>query len=142
MCGGAGESLHLFYYRGMNQAARIVNAAIIGADFKTVVVNGKAYTVKPPTIAKIAGAGYHLAGINDGDSLKDILLSLGDLRAVSAALSWLIQGDDKLADELSEGEFSEVVNALDEALSLISPEGFTKLLVLTRSVLKLTAKQK
>lgn len=32
------------------KAAKIVNSAILGMDFRTVVVAGKAYVIKPPTI--------------------------------------------------------------------------------------------
>ena len=42
-------------------AAKIVNSSIIGADFKTIVINNKSYVISPPTIHKIAGAGCYLA---------------------------------------------------------------------------------
>ena len=126
----------------MNQAAKLINAAIIGADFKTVIVNNKAYTVKPPTIERLAGAGYYLSAINEGDSLREILLSMGNIKSVASALSWLIQGNTELAEELAKGELGEVVTALDEALSLVSPQDFIKLLALVKSVLRLTAKAK
>ena len=71
-------------------ATEVVNGAIIGMDFKIVVVNGKAYTVSPPTIHKISGAGYYLAKIGEGNTLKDLLWSLKDIGGASHALSWLI----------------------------------------------------
>ena len=44
----------------MEKASKIVSAAVLGKDFETVFVNGKAYVIHPPTIHKIAGAGYYL----------------------------------------------------------------------------------
>nr|DAS27108.1 MAG TPA: hypothetical protein [Caudoviricetes sp.] len=125
-----------------NNAAKIVGSAIIGMDFQTVIVNNKAYVIHPPTIKKIAGAGYYLADLKIGNSLKDMLMSLRSMESAAKALSWFIQGDDSLGDELSQGSFDEVVDALEVAYSLISTENFLKLLGLARNVANLTAKQR
>lgn len=126
----------------MNKAARIVSDAILGMDYRTVVVNGKAYTVNSPTIEVLAGVARHFSVLDNGDSLRDILMSFKDMKQACSALSWLIQGDDGLTEELSKGTFSEIVEALDEGLSLINVEDFIKLSTLVRSVLRLTAKQR
>ncbi len=126
----------------MNNASKIVSSSIIGLDFKTVVVNGKAYAVHPPTIAKIAGAGYYLSDLGDGDSIKAILESLTNIDSASKALSWLIIGNDSLSEELSMGTLDEVVDALGTAVSLITAENFMKLSVLARNVQNLIAKLK
>lgn len=126
----------------MNKAAKIVSDAILGRDYRTVVVNGKAYTVTPPTIAVLAGVARHFSVLENGDSIKDILTTFKDIKQACSALSWLIQGDEGLTDELAEGTFSEIVDALDEGLSLINVEDFIKLSTLARSVLRLTAKQR
>lgn len=126
----------------MNKGAKIVNAAIAGLDFITVVVSGKAYSIFPPTINQLAGAGYYLSDVKDGDSMKNILLSIEDSRQWAHALSWFIKGDDSLYDEFSNADSNDVMEALINALSLVSAENFTKLLTLTRSVVRLTAKPK
>ena len=126
----------------MNKAAREVGAAIARMDFVTVVIGGKAYTVYPPTIHKLAGAGYYFSGAKEGDSVKDIILSLGDAKLWAHALSWLIEGNDSLYESFSKADADEVIEALIEALSLISAENFLKLLALTKNVAKLTARPK
>ena len=126
----------------MNKAAKIISDAILGVDYKTVVVNGKAYTVNPTTIAVLAGVARHFSALDNGDSLRDILMSFKDMKKACSALSWLIQGDDGLTEELAQGSFSEIVESLDEGLSLINVEDFIKLSTLVRSVLRLTAKQR
>ena len=131
-----------FFSIRIMDAARIVTSAILGMDFETVIVNGKTYIVTPPTIKKLAGAGYYLSNINEGKSVRDLLLSLGDAEAVAHALSWMIQGDDGLFEELSLGTFEEVVDALDVAYSLISVRPFSKLSGLASNVANLTAKPK
>ena len=124
----------------MNQGAKIVSESIIGSDFRTVFVAGKAYTVYTPTIHKLAGAISHLSGVQEADNLKDVLLSLGNSEAYSKALSWLINGDESLSEELSKGTLDEVVDALDESLSMIDSKVFLKAVSLAKNVSLLAAK--
>lgn len=123
-------------------AVKIVNSAVLGKDFETVIVNGKAYVINPPTIHKIAGVGYYLSDLKEATTVMDMLRSLKDVEIVSRALSWLITGDESLSEELRKGTFDEVVEALAVGLSMISAENFYKLSVLAKNVATLTAKQK
>lgn len=123
-------------------AAKIVNSSIIGSDFKTIVVNNKSYIISPPTIHRIAGAGYYLANFPECNTLHDILVSLKDMDNAAHALSWFIKGNDCLFDELLKGTFNEIVEGLEIAFSLISAENFYKLSILAKNVQNLTAKQK
>lgn len=123
-------------------AAKIVNSSIIGSDFKTIVVNNKSYIISPPTIHRIAGAGYYLANFPECNTLHDILVSLKDMDNAAHALSWFIKGNDILFDELLKGTFNEIVEGLEIAFSLISAENFYKLSILAKNVQSLTAKQK
>lgn len=94
----------------MNQGAKIISESIIGGDFRTVFVGGKAYTVYPPTIYKLVGAISHLSDVQEAENLKNVLLSLGESEAYSKALSWLITGDESLSEELAKGTYEENVN--------------------------------
>lgn len=123
-------------------ASKIINAAVLGKDFETVFVNGKVYVIYPPTIHKIAGAGYYLCDLKEAVTVMNMLRSLKDVEMASRALSWLIQGDENLCEELSAGTFDEVVEALATGLSMVSAENFYKLSVLAKNVALLTAKQK
>lgn len=123
-------------------ATKIVAGAIIGLDFKVVVVNGKAYAIHPPTIAKIAGAASYLSDIEGSETLQDILMSLTSIESATKALSWLIAGNESLSEELAQGTLEEVVSALEQGLMLISAENFIKLSLLARSVQKVIAKLK
>lgn len=125
-----------------HNAAKIVNSAVLGMDFCTIVVGGKAYAVMPPTIKKLAGAGYWLSDINKGESVKDILLSLNDAKKLANALSWFIQGDESLAEELSNGTLDELADGLEAAYSLLSTKDFLRLSALARNVAILTARQR
>ena len=124
----------------MNQGAKIISESIIGTDFRTVFVAGKAYTVYPPTIHKLSGAISCLAGVKEADNLKEVLLSLGESETYSKALSWLITGDESLSEELANGTYEENVNALDEAFSLIDSKVFLKAVSLAKNVSLLAAK--
>lgn len=126
----------------MNKGAKIVSESIIGSDFRTIIVNGKSYTVYPPTIHKLAGAISHLSGVQEAENLRDVLLSLGESEAYSKALSWLIVGNDSLSVELAKGTYKENVDALEEALSMIDSKVFLKAVSLARNVSLLAAKPK
>ncbi len=126
----------------MNKGAQIVSASIIGADFVNVTVSGKCYTVFPPTVHKLAGAGMFLSDFGDEQTVRDVIKSINDSEKLAHAFSWLVQGNDRLFDELSHGTFDELVDAVSEAYSLISVENFTKLSVLAKNVASLIAKQK
>lgn len=139
-CGGGDCPCHLYCYCDMN-GVKIVNSAIIGMDFKVVVVAGRSYVIKPPTIHRIAGAGYYLADI-EGTNIKDIISSLNSIENATKALSYFICGDESLDEELGAGTLQEINEALETAYSLISVENFTRLLGLARNVANLTAKSK
>lgn len=125
----------------LNEGAKIVTSAILGMDFKSVMVAGKLYTIAPPTMKKIAGAGHWLSGM-EGDTIKDVIMSGENINAFAHALSWFIQGDDSLFDELSQGDEKEIRKALNEAYSLLSVEDFIGLSGLARNVASLIAKPK
>lgn len=126
----------------MNNGSKIVSASIIGANFVNVMVNSKCYSVFPPTVHRLAGAGLYLSDFGDEQDLREIIKSINDAHKLAHALSWLINDDDSLFEELSHGTFDELVNAVCEAYSLISVESFTKLSALARNVSSLIAKQK
>lgn len=125
-----------------NNAAKIVSSAIIGMDFKTVVVNGRSYVIMPPTIKKIAGAAYWLSDIQEAKTLKEMFMSINNAEALAHALSWFINGNDDLSDELAKGTQDEVIEGLEAAYSLISTQNFIKLSILARNVANLTANPK
>lgn len=126
----------------MDKGSKIVSASIIGEDFINVMVNGKCYTVFPPTIHKLAGAGMYLSDLGDEQSVRDVIKSVNNSNSLAHALSWLVKDDDSLFEELSQGTFDELVDAIDEAYSLISVESFAKLSTLAKNVSKLIANQK
>lgn len=121
--------------------AKLVSSALIGLDGETVVVNSKAYFVFPPTIKKIAGAGYYISKFGGEKTIGDILKMMSQSTDACKALSWFIQGDDKLADELSQGTIDEIVNGLEACIRLISTENFLRLSLLARNVRNVIAKQ-
>ena len=126
----------------MNEAAKIVSASLVGKDFKTIFVNDKAYTITPPTIKKIAGAGYYLTDLANTGTLYDVLMSFKDVEKAAYALSWFIQGNEKLAKALMKGTMEEIVEGISVAVSMISAENFCKLSVLAKNVAELTANPK
>lgn len=108
----------------------------------SAVVNGKAYAIHPPTIHKLAGAGVYLSEFGNEETLGDVIKSINSSDKLAHALSWLINGDDSLFNELAEGTFDELVEAVSGAYSLVSLENFMKLSTLAKNVSGLIAKRK
>lgn len=121
--------------------AKLVAAAVLGLDYRIVVVNDKSYIVQPPTIAKLAGAAYWLSEEGEGSTVREVLTAMGKIESVAHCLSWLVQGDDSLAEEFAQARLSEVVEAIETAFTLIDAANFIRLSALLRSVRPLIAKQ-
>jgi hypothetical protein len=129
----------------MSDAAKLVSDSIVGTDVRVVVVNSKRYVIHPPTIYRIAGAISCLSGMSmkDAPTTREILLSMGpDSDLCARALSWFVNGDEGLSDEFRQGTLEEVVNGLDEAVSLIPAKVFSNAVSLAVSVSALAARQK
>lgn len=124
------------------KAAKVISAAILGLDGETVVVAGRAYHILPPTLKKIAQAAYYLSDMEDADTLKGLMQSVGKPEPLCNALSCMIRGDESLCNDLMEGTMEEVAEALEVAYSLASVENFWRLSALARNVASLTAKQR
>lgn len=126
----------------MNEGARMVASAIVGLDYRIIIVNDKSYIIHPPTIAKIAGATYWLCEAGDGKTLREILVSLSKSENLTKALSWFIQGNEDLSEELTKGKLDEIVNGIEAAFSMIEAQNFMKLSALQKSASLLVAKPK
>ena len=121
----------------------MVGAAILGSESKTIVVNGKPYFIKPPTIRKIAGAGCALGEFaSENGNFGDVLKAMKDTEGAAKALSWFIAGDESLAGELMKGTLHEVVNGLSVAIEMLDIRDFQMLSDLSRSVRRLIANPK
>ena len=133
-----------FLFKIMEQnGAKIVSSAIVGMDFKVIIVNSRSYIISPPTIKKMAGAFNYLAdAIGNGNSIRELFLSASNVEPLAHALSWFIQGNDCLFEELSNGTRDEIIDGLDAAYSLISTKSFLKLSDLTKNVANLIARPK
>lgn len=137
----ATSTLFLFI---MSKASKLISKAIVGSDYIIVYVNGKAYPIKPPTIKKLAGAISCISDLEfpEDGSFKDMLLSAKDCEAYAQALSWLINGDLSLSDELANGTLEDVVDALSSALDLVGINPFLNAASLTRNASLLAASPK
>ena len=130
----------IFNIRNMSKASKLVADAILGEDTVTIIVNGKAYYVLPPTVIKLVNAAKYLDSFEEGKTLAEVLGMLKNLNDACKALSVFIQGDESISDELSKGTLEEVVNGLQTAYSLISIKDFQTLSILAKSAARMIAK--
>ena len=125
----------------MGRGADLVANAILNTEARTVVVGGKPYFIKPPTIRKIAGLGRALSGC-DGETMKSIVDCLQNAEKAAEGLSWLLTGDDSMKETFLDAPLGEVVNGIAAGLEMVGIEDFQKLSALSKSVQKLIANQK
>ena len=126
-----------------NKGADLVSAAIVGKESKTIIVAGKPYFLKPPTIKKIAGAGYALGEYgSETGTFGDILKAMQDTENAARALSWFVAGDESLTETFKEGTLEEIINGIAEAVKMLSIQDFQRLSDLSRSVRRLIANPK
>lgn len=124
------------------EGARMTAGAVLGLDSRLVKVNGVEYTIPSPTIARLAGACYWLCDIQEANTLRDVIGGMAQLENLARCLSWFIQGDDTLAEELAKAQLSEVMDAIEVAFTLIDVANFIKLSALQRSAATLIVKPK
>lgn len=122
--------------------AKLISGDMLGMNFKNIEVNGKFYTLFPPTIEKIAGAAYYLSDFVDFKEGSDLIRAMKNMKSASMALSWFVTEDESLAEEFSKGTIGDITNGIEAALSMIDIENFRKLSVLAGNVARLTAKPK
>ena len=129
----------------MNKGARLISEAIAGVDIRVVVVADKRYTILPPTIHKLAGAAYHLSNFTlpaKDATIADTIATINNSKELAAALSWLIQDDDKLTEDLSKGSIGELASAIETAYAMIDMRDFTRAVGIAKCVAELTARPK
>ena len=126
-----------------NIGADLVSMALLGKEAKTVVVGGKPYFIKPPTIKKIAGAGYALGDFTLGDgSFADVVKAMKDITGAAKALSWFVAGDESLTETFMDAPPHDVIEAVCDAVNMLDIEDFRKLSGLSKSVRRLIANPK
>ena len=122
-------------------AVDIVSSAVLGVDVQTIPIGNKVYLAHPPTIRKIVGAGRFLGGFEKIDSAKSLLEALNSDN-LAHALSWLLEGNDSLAEEFKDADVNELALGTVTCLDMLTPQNFMTLSVLARNVRKLIARQK
>lgn len=125
---------------GKYQGAKLVSAAILGLDYRNVVVAGKRYVIHPPTIARLAGAASRLADVAEAETVAEVVASQKNIMSAAAALSQFIDGTDSHTEALSKGTLAEVAGALREAYSMVDVGNFTMLSAMSGALCQLTAR--
>lgn len=142
MEGRGRETLPLFYHMERKNATELTSKALLGLDGENILVGGNVYYIQPPTIKKIVGAGLYLADFGKEKTIGEYFANLGNMGNACKALSWLIQGDESLTENLSLGTFEEVVSGIEKGIGLMGVENFYKLSLLGKSVQMTIAKQR
>ncbi len=137
-----------------NIASELITGSLIGNDFKTVILNAKAYTIKPPSIKIICRAVYYFSKIDFEDKEQTALSVIGQIpknaNHITKGLSYLIAGESKLwkwkayfiERELKSATPEELYGALIAATNLMGANDFFQCAVLLKSVANQTARSK
>ena len=127
----------------MNQASKIVSDALLGMDFKNVEIGGVVYTIKPPTIKVICRAIHHFSNVGmEGDNIVEAIKVLPEvIEDMLKGISCFICGSEELAENLENGTFEEIRNALEVCFSMMDISAF-QCVSSMRNVSMLAAKPK
>ena len=109
-----------------NQAAKTVSDALLGLDFMNVEIGGMVYTIKPPTIKIICRVIHHFSNIGmTGDNVMEAIKELPEIAGdMLKGISCSICGSEELAENLENGTFEEVRNALEVCFSMMDISAF------------------
>ena len=110
----------------MNQASKIVSDALLGMDFKNVEIGGVVYTIKPPTIKVICRAIHHFSNVGmEGDNIVEAIKVLPEvIEDMLKGISCFICGSEELAENLENGTFEEIKDALKVCFSMMDISAF------------------
>lgn len=132
--------LILIFLRDMNKGASLVADAVLGEDFKVVVLGGKAYKVSPPTIATICKGIHYLSLIDKTTSGKEDLEKVrNDLENILKGLSVFVLGSADMYKEIDGATLHELREALETVVKFISAEDFFVCAALAESVARMAA---
>lgn len=123
----------------MSKASRLVSSAVLLEDSANVTIAGKEYNIPAPTIHRIAGAAKWLADVEGGTDFEAFIGQMKNITSACKALSYFINDNEDLADELMQGTLHEVCVALASAIKLLSVQDFSILSTSARSVARLAA---
>lgn len=137
-----------------NEAAQLISSSILGEDCKTVILGGKGYSIKPPTIKTMCLGLNEWAKI-DLNLKEQTNLSLAtqipeivehQLRGISYFIAGNRTNGNKIYNScmrLNPGVTQEELNiAIDTILGLIGTESFFKLAQSCLSATKIIARPK
>lgn len=121
----------IFYWKMENKAATLVSSLIAGTRCKNVVVAGKAYVIKSPTVkilCRVIGE-FAQCGIDGNGCISGLVSEAPDVAMhILKGLAYAIVGEDenyeskagKIAKELSNGSPAEIVDAVDKFMEMSS----------------------
>ena len=100
--------------------------ALLGMDFKNVEIGGVVYTIKPPTIKVICRAIHHFSNVGmEGDNIVEAIKVLPEvIEDMLKGISCFICGSEELAENLENGTFEEIRNALEVCFSMMDISAF------------------
>lgn len=138
----------------MNEAAQLVSGALLGLDVKTIILAGKGYSVKPPTIKTMCLGLNEWAKIDlnlkDQTNLSLVTqipeISKHQLKGISRFIESDIQLADKMYNEWINNDPSvspdEINIAVDTILGLIDKENVFRSAQLSLSAAKIIGRPK
>lgn len=126
----------------MNKAAKLVAESILGNDYKTVVMGGRAYQVKAPTIATICKAITYLSCVTDVKEGLDVKNLKQDFENMLRGVSVFIYGDPDKWEELADCTTKELAEAMKTIISLVSSQDFFVCAALAANAAQMAARQK
>lgn len=103
----------------MNEAAKNISELLSGTYSKIIVIGGRAYVMKAPSIKVITRATRYLSlvDIPDGITVPEMMKIVSEhSKNIAKGLSYLIVGDVKDYEDESEKVFRQILSGTHEEL--------------------------
>ena len=124
----------------MNKAAKAIADAVLGEDVKVIVLGGKAYMMRSPTIATMCQAIQYLSLVDKTDTGKEDLERVReDMVNMLKGVSVFLFGTPDRYEEIAGASIKELREALESVIRLISAEDFFVCAALAESVARMAA---
>lgn len=129
--------------------AELITEDILGESFKTIVLNGKAYTLKPPTYKTISRVIRHLSKINMGDEYTHLSI-LGEIpengahivKAIACAFTENRIKSFLIERSLRRCTIQELKMAIEAIIEMMGGKDFFHIASLAKSVIMTAARPK
>lgn len=123
----------------MNENNQKIMSELLSGEYgKAVLVGGKVYIIKAPTIRRIMRASAMFSDVGEIDSTLDVEARMSVIRGLSRLIAENERDEKSIIEALMDGTDEEIREAMEVALSLIVNKDFFVYAGVAREIARLS----